>query len=66
VKGTLIIIVLLALLVGGYLVYRNLSAHAPKAGDAGRIDAIHRAKDAADQAQRLQEQLRKKAEDASR
>ena len=65
-KGTLIIVVLLALLVGSYLVYKNLSGRSSQPGDAGRIEEIEKARKAADQVQGIQEKIKRQADDASK
>jgi hypothetical protein len=64
-KGSLIILVLLALLVGTYLVYKNLSGHRSEPEDAGRIEAIDKARKAADQIQGMQDRIQKKAREAA-
>ena len=65
-KAVLIILVLLALLIGSLLVYRNLSENASGPGDSSRMEAIDRARKASEQIKTIQDEVKRKAEDAAR
>jgi|GEM_PF-3578668 hypothetical protein len=61
-KGIWLILILIALLVGGYLVYRNLSAHTGGPEDSTRIRAIEKAREGAELLRELQQRHLRAAE----
>lgn len=64
-RAVLLILLLLALLIGGYLVYRNLAGQTSGEGDQTRIEAIEKARRGAGKLQRVQEEIHRRAEQAS-
>lgn len=64
-KGILIILVLLAVLFGGYLVYRNLSEQISVEDDTTSIRAIEKAREAADTIEKIQKEVQRRARQSS-
>lgn len=64
-KGFFIILLLFALLVGGYLVYRNLSEQTSDEDDITRIKAIDKSREAAETLEKIQDKIQKRAQEAS-
>ena len=65
-KGVLILLVLLALLIGTFLVYRDLSEHTRGPEERGRVEAIEKAREGAERLQGIQDEVQKRAQEASR
>ncbi len=64
-KGFFIILLLFALLVGGYLVYRNLSEQTSDEDDITRIKAIDKGREAAETLEKIQDKIHKRAQEAT-
>ncbi len=64
-KGLLIILVLLALLIGTFLVYRDLSEHTRGPEEGSRVEAIEKAREGAERVQGIQDEIQKRAREAS-
>ena len=64
-KGILIILVLLAILFGGYLVYRNLSEQTSVEDDTTGIRAIEKAREAVDTIEKIQKEVQRRARQSS-
>ena len=63
-KGILFILVLFALLVGGYLVSKNLSEQTSSEDGSTQIQAIEKGKRAAETLDKIQKKIQKQAEEA--
>lgn len=64
-KGILLILVLIALLFGTYLVYRNLSEQTSDEEDSTRIEAIEKGRKGAKTLENVQGEIHKRAQEAS-
>ena len=64
-RGILIIFVLFALLVGSYLVFRNLSEQTSGEDGSTRIQAIEKAKRGAETLEKIQDEIHKRVQEAS-
>lgn len=64
-KGILLILVLIALLFGTYLVYRNLSDQTSDEEDPTRIEAVEKGRKGAETLEKLQGEIHKRAQEAS-
>jgi hypothetical protein len=63
-KGVLFILMLLALLFGGYLVYRNLSEQTSTQDGITHIEAIERGRRGAQTVQDVQDEVHRRAQQA--
>ncbi len=64
-RGILIIMVLFALLVGSYLVFKNLSEQTSDEDGSTAIKAIEKGKRAAETLEKIQEDIQKRAREAA-
>ncbi len=64
-KGVFLIIMLISLLIVSLLVAKNISKHEPLQEDVSQIEALDRAKEAAELINRKTEELQKQLDDLS-
>ncbi len=64
-KGVLILLVLLALLLGTFIVYRDLVDRTRSPEEPSRVEAIEKARERAGQVQGIQDELQRRGQDSS-
>ena len=64
-RGILFILVLFALLVGSYLVFKNISEQTSDEDGSTQIQAIEKARRGAETLEKIQEEINKRAKEAA-